>query len=55
MQTAHRKSLHFLKSFQSNKRPSSRQLIMELFTLSKIQDLENPTLFSSIYPYTHIS
>ena len=50
MQTAHRKSSHSLKCFQSKKTPCSRHLMVKLYTLFKTQDL-GQTLFSSVYPH----
>ena len=50
MQTAHRKSSHSLKCFQSKKTPCSRHLMVKLYTLFKTQDLCQ-TLFSSVYPH----
>ena len=51
MYTAHRKSSHSLKRFQSKKTPCSRRLIVKLRTLFKTQDFDNHTLFSGTYPY----
>ena len=43
MWSAHRKSSHTLKGFQSKKTPCSRRLIVKFYTLFKTQDLENHT------------
>ena len=51
MQTAHHKSSHSLKSFQSKKRPFSRRLMVKLYTMFETQVLENHTLFSGTYPH----
>ena len=53
MQSAHRKSSHFFKGFQSKKAPCSRRLIVTLYTLFKTQSLEtiSHTMFSGTYLY----